>query len=90
GLLVLESGGPPVSPYQPNGIWRAVSVDISDSKQYRQSTGTELYRRSVYTVHKRTAGPPIMMNFDAPSREVCSVQREVTNTPLQALQLMND
>ena len=90
GLLVRESGGPPVSPYQPAGIWRAVSVDISDSKQYQQGTGTELYRRNIYTVHKRTAGPPIMMNFDAPSREVCSVQREVTNTPLQALQLMND
>jgi mono/diheme cytochrome c family protein len=90
GLLERKIGGPPVSPYQPDGIWRAVSVDISDSKAYQQGTGADLYRRSIYTVHKRTAGPPIMSNFDAPSREVCSVQREVTNTPLQALQLMND
>ncbi|MFK7850896.1 MAG: PSD1 and planctomycete cytochrome C domain-containing protein [Akkermansiaceae bacterium] len=90
GLLERQVGGPPVSPYQPDGIWRAVSVDISDSKKYQQGTGTDLYRRSIYTVHKRTAGPPIMSNFDAPSREVCTVEREVTNTPLQALQLMND
>ena len=90
GLLNRTLGGPPVSPYQPAGIWRAVSVDISDSKEYRQGSESELYRRSIYTIHKRTAGPPIMNNFDAPSREVCTVQREVTNTPLQALQLMND
>jgi len=90
GLLEPRIGGPPVSPYQPAGIWRAVSVEISDSKEYQQGTGADLYRRSIYTIHKRTAGPPIMSNFDAPSREVCSVQREVTNTPLQALQLMND
>lgn len=90
GLLNRTIGGPPVSPYQPDGLWRAVSVDISDSKQYQQGTGSDLYRRSIYTIHKRTAGPPIMSNFDAPSREVCAVLREVTNTPLQALQLMND
>lgn len=90
GLLERQVGGPPVAPYQPDGLWRAVSVDISDSKEYHQGTGPDLYRRSIYTIHKRTAGPPIMSNFDAPSREVCSVQREVTNTPLQALQLMND
>lgn len=90
GLLERKVGGPPVSPYQPDGIWRAVSVDISDSYQYQEGTGEDLYRRSIYTVHKRTAGPAIMSNFDAPSREVCTVQREVTNTPLQALQLMND
>ena len=90
GLLEHRIGGPPVSPYQPAGLWQAVSVEISDSREYRQGSGPDLYRRSIYTIHKRTAGPPIMSNFDAPSREVCSVQREVTNTPLQSLQLMND
>lgn len=90
GLLERRLGGPPVSPYQPAGLWQAVSVEISDSREYRQGSGSDLYRRSIYTIHKRTAGPPIMSNFDAPSREVCSVQREVTNTPLQSLQLMND
>jgi hypothetical protein len=90
GLLNQKMGGPPVSPYQPKGVWKAVSVAISDSSNYKQGTGEALYRRSIYSVHKRTAGPPIMSNFDAPSRQACSVQREVTNTPLQALQLMND
>jgi hypothetical protein len=88
GLLDRRMGGPPVSPYQPGGdLWREANTM---SPAYAQSTGRDLYRRSLYSVWKRTTPLPNMMAFDAPSREVCTVARGHTNTPLQALVLLND
>ena len=88
GLLVEKRGGPSVRPYQPAGLWQEVSYD--GDKTYRPSTGPSLYRRSLYTFWKRQSPPPNMLAFDAPTRETCMVQRSRTNTPLQALALMND
>lgn len=90
GLLVGKIGGPSVKPYQPEGIWEAVAMPQSNTKDYRQDSGEGIYRRSLYTIWKRTAAPPAMEIFNAPSREVTCVQRDLTNTPLQALVLMND
>ncbi|BDS07809.1 hypothetical protein NT6N_28490 [Oceaniferula spumae] len=88
GLLNSQEGGPPVSPYQAGGdLWRE---NNGMSPAFRQSVGTALYRRSLYSVWKRTAPFPNMMVFDATSREVCTVKRARTNTPLQALVLLND
>ena len=87
GLLAGNLGGPPVSPYQPGDLWRESN---SMSPAYQQGKGQELYRRSLYTVWKRTAPMPNMMAFDAASREVCTARRGSTNTPLQALILLND
>lgn len=87
GLLVERVGGPPVSPYQPANFW---TESNSMSPTYQQSEGDGLYRRSLYTVWKRTAPMPNMTLFDAPSREACVVRRPRTNTPLQALVLLND
>jgi hypothetical protein len=88
GLWDDTRGGPPVSPYQAGGdLWRENNVM---SPPYVQSVGKSLYRRSVYSVWKRTAPLPNMMAFDTNSREVCTVKRQRTNTPLQALVLMND
>lgn len=88
GLLDTTAGGPPVAPYQPGGdLWRESN---GMSPAYRQSTGQALYRRSIYSVWKRTAPLPNMVAFDAGSREVCAVARGRTNTPLQALVLLND
>jgi hypothetical protein len=88
GLLDVELGGPPVSPYQPGGdLWRESN---SMSPAYQQSTGTSLHRRSIYSVWKRTAPLPNMLVFDAASREVCTIARGRTSTPLQALVLLND
>lgn len=88
GLLDRRSGGPPVSPYQPGeDLWREANTM---SPAYHQSTGKDLYRRSLYSVWKRTAPLPNMLAFDAPTREVCAVARSRTNTPLQALVLLND
>jgi Protein of unknown function (DUF1553)/Concanavalin A-like lectin/glucanases superfamily len=88
GLLNRRMGGPPVSPYQPGGdLWRETNTM---SPAYHQSTGKDLHRRSLYSVWKRTAPLPNMQAFDAPSREVCTVTRGRTNTPLQALVLLND
>jgi hypothetical protein len=88
GLLVREIGGPPVSPYQPGGdLWRESN---SMSPPYQQSVGKGLYRRSLYSVWKRTAPLPNMLAFDAPTREACTISRSRTNTPLQALVLLND
>jgi hypothetical protein len=88
GLLDRRIGGPPVSPYQPGGdLWRETNTM---SPAYHQSTGTDLYRRSIYSVWKRTTPLPNMSAFDAPTREVCTVSRGRTNTPLQALVLLND
>jgi hypothetical protein len=88
GLLNRAAGGPPVSPYQAGGdLWRESNTM---SPEYQQSVGKALYRRSLYSVWKRTAPLPNMMAFDATSREVCTVKRSRTNTPLQALVLLND
>ena len=86
GLLVEKLGGPSVKPYQPAGLWEELAGDIA----YNQSTGEDLYRRSLYTFWKRTIAPPSMLNFDAAAREMCTVRVSRTNTPLQALNLMND
>ena len=90
GALHAHQGGPSVKPYQPVGIWNAVAYSGSDTRYYHADQGDALYRRSLYTFWKRTAPPPNMTIFDAPSRESCSVRRDRTNTPLQALILMND
>lgn len=91
GLLVRTVGGPAVKPPQPAGLWRAVGYSSSNTARFQADTEHEkVHRRSLYTFWKRTAPPPQMTTFDAPSREECRVRRERTNTPLQALLLMND
>jgi len=85
GLLVAELGGPPVFPYQPPGLWQEKSGAV-----YRASEGEGLWRRSLYTYWKRTSPPPVMQLFDAAKRDVCVVERQRTETPLQALALWND
>lgn len=90
GLLVEKIGGRGVRPYQPEGIWEAVSFLGSNTQIFKPDAGESLYRRSLYTFWKRTAPPPSLTTFDAPSREACVVRRGRTNTPLQALVLMND
>jgi hypothetical protein len=88
GLLDRQIGGPPVSPYQPGeDLWRESNAM---SPPYQQSTGKALHRRSLYSVWKRTAPLPNMLAFDAGTREACTVSRSRTNTPLQALVLLND
>ena len=91
GLLNKEIGGPSVKPYQPEGIWEETTGGGGGTTaSYIQSEGEDLYRKSLYTFWKRTVPPPSMMTFDASSRDLCSVQRQQTNTPLQALVLLND
>ena len=91
GLLEEKIGGPSVNPYQPAGIWEDVSYgDRFTAQSYEQDHGEALYRRSMYTFWKRTAPPPSLTAFDAPDREKCTVRRARTNTPLQALTLLND
>ncbi|KAA3614486.1 MAG: DUF1553 domain-containing protein [Planctomycetota bacterium] len=90
GLLVERIGGPSVKPYQPEGLWVAVAYPSSNTSRFVQDEGEDLYRRSLYTFWKRTAPPPNMVVFDAPTRESCTVRRPRTNTPLQALTLLND
>jgi len=85
GLLVEQLGGPSVKPYQPAGLWKELS-----GQDYVQDKGDKLYRRSLYTFWKRSSPPPSLMNFDAAGREACVVRESRTNTPLQALDLMND
>jgi len=90
GLLVEKVGGPSVKPYQPEGVWEAVAMPESNTRFYQRDGGESLYRRSLYTFIKRAAPPASMDIFNAPSREVCAVKRERTNTPLQALATLND
>ena len=89
GLLISRIGGPGVRPYMPDGVWDETSR-YGDLRGYKPDQGEGLYRRSLYTIWKRTAAPPSMQLFDAPSREVCTVKRSRTNTPLQALALLNE
>ncbi|MFM8216923.1 MAG: DUF1553 domain-containing protein, partial [Pirellula sp.] len=89
GLLTKKIGGPSVKPYMPDGVWDETSV-YGDLRNYKHDTDERLYRRSLYTVWKRTAAPPTMLIFDAPNREICVVKRSRTNTPLQALSLLNE
>ena len=86
GLLHERQGGPSVKTYQPEGLW----FDIAAGGGYTRDKGEDLYRRSLYTYWRRTIGPPSMLNFDSATRETCTVRTERTNTPLQALNLMND
>ncbi len=92
GLLVPEVGGPSVKPYQPAGLWleKAMKDGNYNAGIFHQDKGDDLYRRGMYTFWKQVAPPPQMEAFDAPSREVCVIQRTTTNTPMQALTLLND
>jgi hypothetical protein len=91
GLLNGEIGGPSVLPYQPKGLWEEMAFGEGFSAQsYEQSRGKDLYRRGMYTFWKRTVPPASLATFDAPDREKCTARRTLTNTPLQALVLMND
>jgi hypothetical protein len=91
GLLKEQVGGAPVNPYQPKGVWEEIAFgDGFTAQAYVQGHGDDLHRRSIYTFWKRTAPPPEMLTFDTPSREKCSARRTITNTPLQALVLLND
>jgi mono/diheme cytochrome c family protein len=90
GMLVEKLGGPSVKPYQPEGVWEAVAMIGSNTRDYKRDSGESLYRRSLYTFWKRAAPPASMEIFNAPNREICAVRRERTNTPLQALVTLND
>ena len=91
GLLNDKIGGPSVYPYQPKGLWEEMAFGEGYSGQsYTPSSGSDLFRRGMYTVWKRTVPPPSLTLFDAPDREKCTARRAVTNTPLQALDLLND
>ena len=87
GLLVEKTGGPSVKPYQPPGLWEEL---VSGKPNYGQGTGDDLHRRTLYTFWKRTVPPPSMVTFDAADRSYCTVKRQSTSTPLQALALLND
>ncbi len=91
GLLVDKVGGASVMPYQPKGLWEETAYgDVYTAQTYTQGHGEDLYRRSMYTFWKRTSPPPALITFDSPDREKCTARRAVTNTPLQALVLLND
>ena len=90
GILNQEIGGPSVKPYQPKGVWESTTSGRGELAKYRQDTGYKLYRRGIYTFIKRTAPPPAMLIMDASTRDQCEINRMRTNTPLQALVLMND
>ena len=91
GLLNDQIGGPSVFPYQPKGLWEEMAFgDGFSAQSYEQSHGKDLYRRGMYTFWKRTVPPASLATFDAPDREKCTARRTLTNTPLQALALLND
>jgi hypothetical protein len=90
GLLNTNIGGPSVKPYQPDGLWEGATSGRGLLSVYKQDHGKELYRRGMYTLIKRTVPPPSMSIFDASNRDICEVRRQRTNTPLQALVMMND
>lgn len=90
GILTKKIGGPSVKPYQPEGVWEAVAMIGSNTRDYRPDVGENLYRKSMYTFWKRSAPPASMEILNAPNRETCIVKRERTNTPLQALVTLND
>jgi len=90
GLLVRDLGGPSVKPYQPDGLWEGATSGRGILSVYKQDHGESLYRRGLYTFVKRTVPPPAMGIFDASNRDQCEVKRLRTNTPLQALMMMND
>jgi hypothetical protein len=90
GLLIDKPGGKGFKPYQPDGIWEAIAFDSSNTAKYVRDKGDTIYRRSLYLFWKRTSPHPIMLNFDAPMREACTVRRFRTNTPLQALTTLNE
>ncbi|WP_339925596.1 PSD1 and planctomycete cytochrome C domain-containing protein [uncultured Cyclobacterium sp.] len=90
GLLVPEIGGPSVKPYQPEGLWEASSSGRGELNIYRQDKGDKLYRRGIYTFIKLTLPPPSLLLFDGSNRDICQVNRNRTNTPLQALAMLND
>ena len=88
GLLVEKIGGPPIKPYQPEGLWKELEGGAGTA--YVQDKGANLYRRSVYMLRRRSVPHPLLATFDAPSREICQVQRQRTDTPLQALTILNE
>lgn len=90
GLLTKKIGGPSARPYQPEGLWAEITGNSRILDKYRMDNGEQLYRRGLYTFWRRTSPPPSMVTFDAPTRDLCIVKREGTNTPLQALVLLND
>jgi len=90
GLLLEKHGGRGFKPYQPDGLWEGSSDPASSTHFYIRDKGTEIYRRSLYMFWKRTSPPPVMITFDAPLRDTCIVKRSTTNTPLQALALLNE
>jgi hypothetical protein len=90
GLLIEQTGGPSVKPYQPEGLWREVAMLQSNTRIFKRDDGDSLWRRSLYTYWKRACPPPSLLTFDAPTREFCTIRRGTTNTPLQALVLWND
>jgi Protein of unknown function (DUF1553) len=90
GLLVRKLGGPSVKPYQPDGVWEAVAMIGSNTRDYKKDAGDNLYRRSMYTFWKRAAPPASMEVLNAPNRETCTVRRDRTNTPIAALLTLND
>jgi len=89
GLLVEKVGGPAVRPYMPEGVWDE-TTKYGNLRNYKADQGDGLYRRTLYTIWKRTAAPPTLLLFDAPNRETCTIKRSRTNTPLQALALLNE
>lgn len=90
GLLVEQLGGRGFKPYQPDGIWEAITFPSSNTGKYERDMGPSIYRRSLYMFWKRTSPHPVMLSFDAPMRETCTVRRSRTNTPMQALVTLNE